>query len=141
PQTIVGIKDSGCEREWSLGLAKAFMPPLQVWVGNEPDLQVMAVQGTMGAVSGVANVTPRLVARMVAQPAGPHAARDMARVQELLKILFGYGLTATFKGVMAILTGHAGWRRVRAPLVALTDAEFAALQGQMKAFALDPALD
>jgi 4-hydroxy-tetrahydrodipicolinate synthase len=78
---------------------------------------------------------------MVADHAGPNAARDMARVQELLKILFGYGLTATFKGVMAILTGHAGWRRVRAPLVALTDAEFAALQGQMKAFALDQAVD
>jgi 4-hydroxy-tetrahydrodipicolinate synthase len=141
PQTIIGIKDSGCEREWSLGLARTFMPPLQVWVGNEPDLQVMAAQGTVGAVSGVANVTPRLVARMVSEHAGPNAARDMARVQELLKILFGYGLTAAFKGMMATLSGHAGWRRVRAPLVALTDAEFAALQGQMKALALDPAVD
>ncbi len=149
PKTIIGIKDSGCEREWSLGLAKAFMTPepkanatsIQVWVGNEPDLQVMAAQGTVGAVSGVANVTPKLVARMVADHAGPSAARDMARVQELLKILFGYGLTATFKGVMAILTGQPAWRHVRAPLVALTDAEFAALQGQMKAFALDPSQD
>ena len=139
PQTIIGIKDSGCQRAWSLGLAKAFMPPLQVWVGNEPDLQVMAAQGTLGAVSGVANVTPRLIARLVAQHSGAGAARDMARTHGLLAILGGYGLTAAFKGVMAILTGQPGWRRVRAPLVALSDGEFSRLQAQMATFALDPA--
>ncbi len=149
PTTIIGIKDSGCERAWSLGLAKTFMPPepnadrprIQVWVGNEPDLQVMAAQGTVGAVSGVANVTPRLVARLVAAHSGPTAQRDMVRTEELLTILRSYGLTPTFKGVMAILTGHAGWRRVRAPLVALSDDEYERLGGQMKAFALDPLVD
>lgn len=141
PQTILGIKDSGCQREWSLGLAKAFMPPLQVWVGNEPDLQVMAAQGTLGAVSGMANITPRLIARMVAEHDGAGATRDMARTLALLAILGGYGLTAAFKGVMAIQSGQPGWRRVRAPLVALADAEFAALEGQIKRFALDPARD
>lgn len=140
-QTIIGIKDSGCQREWSLGLAKAFMPPLQVWVGNEPDLQVMAAQGTVGAVSGVANVTPRLIARMVAEFNGASAPLDMARCQQLLAILGGYGLTAAFKGIMAIATGNAGWRRVRAPLVALNDGELAKLAAQMKHFALDSAKD
>jgi 4-hydroxy-tetrahydrodipicolinate synthase len=38
---------------------------------------------------------------------------------------------------MAILTQQAGWRRVRAPLVALDAAEYARLQSQMQAFALD----
>ena len=41
------------------------MPPMQVWVGNEPDLQVMAALGSVGAVSGIANIAPRLVARLV----------------------------------------------------------------------------
>ena len=149
PKTIIGIKDSGCQREWSLGLAKAFMPPepkadtprIQVWVGNEPDLQVMATHGTVGAVSGVANITPRLVARMVAHPQGKDAARDMARTQQLLKLLGGYSMTPAFKGMMALLTGHAGWRRVRAPLVALTDAEYARLVVQMNEFALDASKD
>lgn len=141
PSTIVGIKDSGCQREWSLGLAKAFMPPLQVWVGNEPDLQVMAGQGTRGAVSGVANIAPRLVHRMVAEAAAPNAANDLARIQELLKILGGYGLTAAFKSIMADITGNPGWRRVRAPLVALTDGEQARLSAQIKVFGLDAATD
>ena len=141
PTTIIGIKDSGCQREWSLGLAKAFMPPLQVWVGNEPDLQVMAGQGTLGAVSGVANIAPRLVHRLVTSATAPQAATDLARTQELLKILVGYGLTPAFKGIMASMTGNPGWRRVRAPLVALTDTEYAKLNAQIKVFALDAAKD
>jgi 4-hydroxy-tetrahydrodipicolinate synthase len=149
PQTIIGIKDSGCQRENSLAFAKAFMTPdrqangsgMQVWVGNEPDLQVMAAQGSVGAVSGVGNVMPRLLQRLVAGFDGPNAARDMARVKAFIDILGGYGMTAAFKGIMAILTNDPGWRRVRAPLVALSDAEFERLQGQMKAFALDPAQD
>ncbi len=141
PANIIGIKDSGGQRGWSLALAKAFMPPLQVWVGHEPDLQVMAAQGTVGAVSGVANVAPRLVQRLVAEYASPQAADDMMRTQQLLTILGGYGLTAAFKAIMAMTTRHAGWRRVRAPLMALTEGEFERLASQMQAFGLDSAKD
>jgi 4-hydroxy-tetrahydrodipicolinate synthase len=137
PETIIGIKDSGCQRDASLACAKAFMPPLQVWVGNEPDLQTLAGQGAVGAVSGVANVLPRLVQRLVGEAAGPGAAADQERVLAFLNILGGYGMTAAFKGMMAWLTDHPGWRRVRAPLVALTDAEYARLAAQLQAFGLD----
>ena len=136
PQTIVGLKDSGCQREASLAFAQAFMPPLQVWVGNEPDLQTLAARGSRGAVSGVANIAPRLVARLVTDFERPSAAADQQRVLALLKILGGYGLTAAFKAIMAIRTGQAGWRRVRAPLVAISDAEFERLTRQTRAFDL-----
>ena len=141
PQTIIGLKDSGCERESSLAYAQAFMPEIQVWVGNEPDLQVMASRGSCGAVSGMANVMPHLIGRMVAQPDGPQAGRDLQRVRAFLDVLGGYGMTAAFKGVMAILDGDPGWRRVRPPLVALDEAEVERLAAQMRAFALDRTLD
>jgi 4-hydroxy-tetrahydrodipicolinate synthase len=137
PQTIVGLKDSGCQREASLAFAQAFMPPLQVWVGNEPDLQTRAARGSRGAVSGVANIAPRLVRRLVSDFDRPSAAADQQRVLALLEILGGYGLTAAFKGIMAILTGQPGWRRVRAPLVAISDAEFDRLATQIRASGLD----
>ena len=141
PQTIIGIKDSGCQRAASLEFAAAFMPPLQVWVGNEPDLQVMAARGSVGAVSGVGNVLPRLLQRLVAQFDGPQAARDLARVKAFIDILGGYGMTAAFKGIMALVNNDPGWRRVRAPLVALTDPEFARLTVQWTAFAVDRSQD
>lgn len=141
PQTIVGIKDSGCQRDWSLGLAKTFMPPMQVWVGNEPDLQVMAALGSTGAVSGIANIAPTLVARLITGHGAATAPQDLERVQALLKILTTYALTPAFKSIMAQRSGNAGWRRVRAPLVALNDADYARLGDQMKSFALNPASD
>ena len=150
PQTIIGIKDSGGQREVSLAFAKAFMPPLQVWVGHEPDLQTRAAQGALGAVSGVGNVMPRLLQRLVAKADGPNAvrdherdqARDQARVLAFIKILVdGWGMTAAFKGIMAILHNDPGWRYVRAPLVALTQAQMARLTGQLAHFALDTSRD
>ena len=142
PNTIVGIKDSGCQRDVSLAFAKAFMPPLQVWVGNEPDLQTLAAQGAVGAVSGVGNVMPRLLQRLVGEFDGAHAVRDQARVKAFVEILVdGWGMTAAFKGIMAILGNDPGWRRVRAPLVALDDAQMARLTALMAAFTLDRSRD
>ena len=142
PKTIIGIKDSGCQREVSLAFANAFMPPLQVWVGNEPDLQTLAAQGAVGAVSGVGNVMPRLLQRLVGEFDGPQAARDQARVKAFIEILVdGWGMTAAFKGVMAILNNDPGWRRVRAPLVALDDAQMERLSAHMAGFALNQAKD
>jgi 4-hydroxy-tetrahydrodipicolinate synthase len=145
PETIIGIKDSSGNRQGSLAFAKAFMPPLQVWVGNEPDLQVMAAQGSRGAVSGVGNVMPHLLQRLTGMvaPSVAHLTpeRDAARVQQFIDILNSYVMTSAFKGVMAILTGEQGWRRVRPPLVALSDEEFYRLTQQLYVFGLDRKLD
>jgi 4-hydroxy-tetrahydrodipicolinate synthase len=138
PQTIVGLKDSGCRRDVSLGFADAFMKDVRVYVGNEPDLQTLGARGSTGAISGVANIAPRLVGRLVSQYASPDAPRDQQRMLALLEILNGYGLTAAFKGAMALRHGNRGWLRVRAPLVPLSDAEFARLEGRLRAFGLDP---
>jgi 4-hydroxy-tetrahydrodipicolinate synthase len=143
PQAIIGIKDSGCQREPSLALARAFMtkapqaqrPGIQVWVGNEPDLQVMAAQGTRGAVSGVANIAPQLVQRLVAAPQSPRSAQDLADMQRLLSILTAHSLIPAFKVAMAQLTGEAAWQRVRPPLVACDADAVRQLQAQFDTLA------
>lgn len=140
PDTIVGIKDSGCDRAASLALADAFMDRVMVYVGHEPDLPVLGARGSRGAVSGIANVMPRLVQRLVARFGDePQAAHDQQRVRALLDILGGYGLTAAFKGVLAYLHDDPGWLRVRPPLVALAGAEYRRLCAQIEAFVGDRA--
>jgi 4-hydroxy-tetrahydrodipicolinate synthase len=137
PQTIVGIKDSGCRRESSLALADAFIDRVMVYVGNEPDLQTLGARGSLGAVSGIANMMPRLVQRLVGQFDAPGAKRDQQRVLALLDILGGYGLTPALKGVMAMLHGDPGWLRVRPPLVPLSAAEYERLSAQVGAYGID----
>ena len=141
PQTIVGIKDSGCQREPSLALADAFIDRVMVYVGNEPDLQTLGARGSTGAVSGIANMMPRLVQRLVAQFDAPGAPHDQQRVLALLDILGGYGLIPALKGIMASLHDDRAWLRVRPPLVALSDPEYERLAAQIRAYGIDPATD
>jgi 4-hydroxy-tetrahydrodipicolinate synthase len=142
PRTVVGLKDSGCLREASLAFADAFMPQgLMCYVGNEPDLPELARRGSTGAVSGVANVMPRLVQRLidVRDPAGQALALE--RVKALLAILFEFGLASAFKSTMALLDDHEGWRRVRAPLVPLAAAADAEVRRRIAAIGIDRAKD
>ena len=141
PGTFIGIKDSGCQREASVAYAQAFMPPLQVWVGNEPDLPEIATLGGAGAISGIANMMPRLVQRLVSSTDPTQIEADLKRVKAFLGLIGGYGMTAAFKGVMAVLDQDEGWLPVRAPLRALSPDEFQRLQGQLAAFGLPGASD
>ena len=141
PDTIVGIKDSQCERAHSLALADAFMPRLMVHVGNELDLSELGRRGSTGAISGLANFLPRLVHRLVAVPDAPGTAGDLARVQALLDALAGYALIPALKAIMTMLSGDGGWLRVRPPLVAITDDDLAALKQLLRPIAYDPAGD
>jgi 4-hydroxy-tetrahydrodipicolinate synthase len=141
PDTIIGIKDSQCERAHSVGLVEAFMPALMVHVGHEPDLPELGRLGSTGAVSGLANFIPRLVHRLVSAPDAPGTAADLARVKALLADLGGYALIPALKGVMAARSGDKGWLRVRAPLLPLTEAQLERLSAQLGAFHFDAAKD
>ena len=141
PDTIIGIKDSQCDRAHSIALADEFMSTITVHVGNEPDLSEMGRRGSTGAVSGLANFMPRLVQRLVSQPDAPGTAQDLARVQQLLATLGGYALIPAVKGIMTILTGEKAWLRVRPPLVALSDEGLAALEKQLRTFGIDTLRD
>ena len=135
PQTIIGLKDSSCDRDTSTGFAIEFMPPLQVWVGHEPDLQTVSAFGAKGAVSGIANILPQLVQRLVDDAFKTGADDEQRQVLELLDLLRGYGLTAALKAVLAIQHQQRSWLRVRPPLLALSDDQFERLAGQWREFA------
>ncbi|HMY99751.1 MAG TPA: dihydrodipicolinate synthase family protein [Burkholderiaceae bacterium] len=130
PQVIAGIKDSQCDRAYSLSLAEAFMPPLPIYVGNELDLRVLGRRGSQGAISGLANFMPRVVRQLVLDPDGAGTDAAEARVTTLLQRVGGYALLPALKGLMAAASGDAAWLRVRAPLIPL-DADQAQAMAQL----------
>jgi 4-hydroxy-tetrahydrodipicolinate synthase len=137
PDTIVGIKDSACNTEHSVGLANAFMKDITVYVGFEPDLPEMGRRGSTGAISGLANFMPRLVKRLVTEPDAPATPAERERVVQLIGMLGPYSLMPALKGIMAMLSGDKTWLRVRAPLVALTPEEYTALEKTISAFGIN----
>jgi len=134
PDRIIGLKDSGCQREASLAYARALMPPMQVWVGNETDVPTLAQCGTAGAVSGVANILPALVHRLVVERERAMVQADVARVQAFLSLVGGYTMIPAFKGIMAVIDNDPAWLPVRAPLRALSAVEFERLRAQWLSF-------
>ena len=80
---------------------------------------------------------PRLVKRLVTEPAAPATPAERERVIKLIGLLDGYSLMPALKGIMALLSGDPSWLRVRAPLVALTADEYKALEKTISAFAID----
>jgi 4-hydroxy-tetrahydrodipicolinate synthase len=134
PRQIIGLKDSGCQRDASVAYAKALMPPMQVWVGNELDVPEMATLGTNGAVSGVANILPELVGHLVAQRDAQSVSANLARTKAFLDLVGGYTMIPAFKGIMAMIDQDMDWLRVRAPLVPLSAEEFERLRAQWQAF-------
>jgi 4-hydroxy-tetrahydrodipicolinate synthase len=138
-RVIAGIKDSACDRAHSVGLAQAFMPPISVYVGYEPDLPTMGRLGSTGAISGLANFFGRVVTRMVLEPDAPGTARDAQRVDAMLALLKPHSLMPALKSVMATLHQDPGWLRVRAPLMPLSAQAHAEFSATIEAFGIDRA--
>ncbi|OYU31837.1 MAG: dihydrodipicolinate synthase family protein [Comamonadaceae bacterium PBBC2] len=137
PGIIAGIKDSSCNQAHSVALAKAFMPPITVYVGFEPDLTTMGPLGSTGAISGLANFLPRVVHRMVLESTAPGTAHDAQRIQAILDLLKPHALMPALKSVMATLHQDPSWLRVRAPLVAMTPEAHAAFAQEVRQFNID----
>ena len=137
PGGILGIKDSACDRQHSLALADAFAPGLQVWVGNELDIPSLAQVGTNGAVSGVANVMPATVMRLVASRDAVDIEQALAKTAAYIDLLNATGMLPTFKATMAILTGEDDWANVRAPLVRLSTANIELVRTRLAEAALN----
>ena len=138
PGIIAGIKDSSCDQAHSVALAKAFMPPITVYVGFEPDLTTMGPLGSTGAISGLANFMPRVVHRMVLESNAPGTAHDAQRIQAILDLLKPHALMPALKSVMATLHNDPNWLRVRAPLVAMTPEAHTAFAQEVQQFNIDP---
>jgi 4-hydroxy-tetrahydrodipicolinate synthase len=124
PQQIVGIKDSSGDLEHTLSLVRTFAQ-LSVLVGSEAQVAPVLCAGGAGSICGLANLAPRLMARIVAQPAqvAPADADLLARLLALQNLQPAMPFVALYKTLMAEQSGKPGWLRVRAPLSLLEPTE------------------
>lgn len=111
PGIIAGVKDSGGDWDHTAALL-AEHRDLIILVGHEGHLAKAVRHGASGAISGIANIAPRLVAGLV-------GGRDDPRIEGVLRRLLAMPVVPAIKAVMAAQTGDAEWARVRAPLVAI----------------------
>lgn len=123
PEVIAGVKDSGGQWPHTVALL-AEHRDLAILVGHEGDLARAVRQGASGAISGIANVAPKLVSRLVRGEDDPAIDGVLAKVLSL-------PVVPAIKAIMAAQASDGAWRRVRAPLVAISRPEDLALCAEL----------
>jgi len=115
PQAIAGIKDSSGDWDQTTALLTEHRD-LAILVGHEGHLARAVRQGASGAISGVANFAPALVAKLV-------RGEDDPSINALLDRLLKLPVVPAVKAVLGALTSDAAWLRVRAPLESVGEAD------------------
>jgi 4-hydroxy-tetrahydrodipicolinate synthase len=117
---IVGVKDSSGDWPYTQRLLAAH-GDLAILIGDERYLAEGVRRGGEGAISGLANICPRLLLPLALE------GRDDPRIAALVEDVLRYPVTPAVKVLVAHRTGDAGWRAVRPPLMPIGAGDAAAL--------------
>jgi 4-hydroxy-tetrahydrodipicolinate synthase len=120
PEVVVGVKDSGGDWTYTEQLLQKH-GNLILLIGDERHLAAGIRLGAQGAISGLANVCPQRLLKMI--NLGEDDSPVVAMVDEILK----FPVTPAVKALLAHRQNDPAWLNVRAPLVALTQSEAARL--------------
>lgn len=128
PRTIAGVKDSSGDADGTAAYLSAF-PDLAIFPGTETLMLPMLEKGGAGSITASANVNARAIRRVYdAWAAGdPEKTALQARITEIREVLQANPLIPALKHIVAQETGDPGWRRIRPPLMPLSDAAAQAL--------------
>jgi len=134
PGVVIGVKDSSGELAHGLALAKAF-PGLCILSGAEQYVAQIMCAGGSGSINGLGNISPALMARIIARPQQVDA-QDAKLVLDLLALLSlrpGTNFVNVYKTMLAEQTGDDTWLNVRAPLCPLEPEEEQAVRAAYRA--------
>jgi 4-hydroxy-tetrahydrodipicolinate synthase len=121
PDTIVGIKDSSGDFANMTAMIEKF-PGFAVLAGADPLLLPLLKKGGAGCITATSNLVARELAYVFRHYNDNDAALEAAqtRIVKARERASQFAQIATLKTLLAEQTGHAGWRRLRPPLLPLS---------------------
>lgn len=125
PDTVIGLKDSSGDLDYSAGLAKAH-PEFAVFPSAEGALGKAEELGFAGCISATANLTGPW-AQQAWSGTGEARASGLAKAAELRGLIAKFPLVASVKAALGLVRGDPGWNRVAPPLSALAPSQVAEL--------------
>lgn len=120
PDRIVALKDSS--GDWATAEAFLSGAGVPVLIGDERLLHRAVPLGCTGAITGMGNLAPERIARILATGAADPALSALVDRLSAAPVIPG------IKVLLAQATGHAAWERVRPPLAPLPAAARDALR-------------
>lgn len=119
PDIIYGVKDSSGSFENTRNLLQ--LSGLNILVGDERQLAACAKNGASGAISGIANLFPNRLARVLA------TGSDDADINQLVDTVLKFPVTPAIKALVANKYGAPEWRKSAPPLETLVDTAYTEL--------------
>ena len=114
PATIAGIKDSSGNREYLHDLLDSY-PQLEIYTGIEPLLPEAIDAGGAGAITGLANLVPRLLRRLCG-PGSPDRSAALEQIKPLVNALPSDAILPALAQLMALLSEETDWQNLPPPL-------------------------
>ncbi|MCP3470838.1 dihydrodipicolinate synthase family protein [Bradyrhizobium sp. CCGUVB1N3] len=121
PDVIVGIKDSSGDFANMTAMIEKF-PGFAVLAGADPLLLPLLKKGGAGCITATSNLVARELAYVFRHYNDDDAALEAAqnRIIKARERVSVFPQIASLKTLLAQETGHAGWRRLRPPLLPLS---------------------
>jgi 4-hydroxy-tetrahydrodipicolinate synthase len=130
PGVFTGIKDSAGDLDHMRALVREF-PGLSVLAGADPLMLPLLRDGGAGCITATSNLVAAELAFVFRHFADPAWATEVeaaqARIVAMRNRASRFAQMASLKVLLAARLGDPGWRRLRPPLLPLTEAEAAAL--------------
>ncbi len=120
PDVVEGVKDSGSDWVYTEHLLKTH-DDLLILIGNERHLSRGVRLGAQGAISGLANLIPELLRRLV------ETGEDDPRIDRFEDELAELPFAPAVKALLAHLQHDPAWLNLRPPLMTLSKAQAARL--------------
>ena len=127
PDTIVGIKDSSGDWSNTQAMLDRGWDDFRVLVGSETFLLKNMRAAGAGCISATANVNPAAIHRLYTEWQSDTADDQQADLNAVREIVQSHPMIPALKAIVARYSGIDSWRRLRPPLVALTDTQYGAL--------------
>src|SRR5436190_8214502 len=130
PDTVVGLKDSSGDWSNTAALLERF-PGFAVFPGSEAFLLDGLRNGGVGCITATGNVNVTGIRRVYENWRTPQADQLQAEITNLRKTIQAYPMVPALKRIVAHFHHDPDWAAVRPPMVALNEAQSAALIGDL----------
>lgn len=140
PDTLLGLKDSSGDLDYSAGLARD-LPGFDVFPSAEAAIGKAAELGFAGCISATANVTGPYAQAAFTGTSDAAKADGLAEAVRIRGEISKFPLVAAVKETLALMSGNAGWRRMMPPLTQLSSAQSSALASALAQTAIGRKLE
>jgi 4-hydroxy-tetrahydrodipicolinate synthase len=135
PATLLGLKDSSGDLDYSAGLARS-LPGFDVFPSAEASIGRAVELGFAGCISATANVTGPFAKLGYTGRTERERAEGLAEAVRIRAEISKFPLVAAVKEALALITGDGGWRRMMPPLTSLPPSQAASLEKALRDSAL-----